>query len=210
MRLDDPLNDVFQGSSHVRVLRALYHLPMGFAASAREIARRSGLSHPTASKVLSSLAEQGLVTRSRAPRAAAFELRRTHTAAEPLAALFDWESDLQKEVLSFLREEISRHAPSLVIAAYLYGSAVTGDMRSASDIDVAVLHAEGEGECVAAVMEEIGEKVRERFGNPLSVLLTDASVEELQRSRRTRSRLWREILREGLPILDPQTGSPDG
>jgi hypothetical protein len=33
MRLDSPLDDVFQNRSHVRVLRALHHLPEGLAVS---------------------------------------------------------------------------------------------------------------------------------------------------------------------------------
>jgi hypothetical protein len=76
-------------------------------------------------------------------------------------------------------------------------------MTSSSDIDVAILVAAGEAHRVTAAMERIAEDVRERFGNHLSVLLEDAPVEKLQKSGRKRHRLWRRILREGMPILDP-------
>jgi predicted nucleotidyltransferase/predicted transcriptional regulator len=203
MRLTDPLDDVFRSPSYVRVLRALHHLPVGLPASAREIARRAGVSHPTASKALASLTEQGLVTRTRAPRAHAFELRRTHTATQQLVTLFEWEGQLRQELISFLRTQIQQHAPGSVTAAFLFGSAAEGDMTSSSDIDVAILVAAGEAHRVTTAMERIAEDVRERFGNHLSVLLEDAPVEKLQKSGRKRHRLWRRILREGMPILDP-------
>jgi len=55
MRLDRPLDDLFERGSHVRVLRALHELPDGFRTSARELARRASVSHPTASRVLAAL-----------------------------------------------------------------------------------------------------------------------------------------------------------
>ncbi len=47
MRLSNALDHIFAGRSRVRILRALDELPDGIAVSARELARRSGLSHPT-------------------------------------------------------------------------------------------------------------------------------------------------------------------
>ncbi len=210
MRLQAPLDDLFRGPSHVRVLRALHQLPAGLPASAREIARRAGVSHPTASKALASLAEQGVVVRSRAPRTTAFELRRGHAAAERLGALFEWEERLPRELIALLRTEIVGRAPGCVTAAYLFGSAAAGEMSPASDVDVAVVHAPGAAACATAALEEIGDRVRERFGNRLSFLLAESSPEEPRKPRRAGSRLWRSILRDGIPILDPEADTPDG
>ena len=210
MRLQSPLDDIFRGPSHVRVLRALHQLPVGLPASAREIARRAGVSHPTASKALASLAEQGLVARTRTPRATAFELRRSHTAVERCSALFGWEEQLRRELIDLLRTEILGHAPESVTAAYLFGSAADGEMTAASDIDIAVLHAPGGAASVTAAMEEIADRVQERFGARLNFLLSDSPREEPQKPRRPGSRLWRQILRDGLPILDPQAEPVDG
>lgn len=201
MRLQSPLDDIFRGPSHIRVLRALHQLPVGLAASAREIARRAGVSHPTASKALASLAERGLVARTRTPRATAFGLRRGHTAVERISPLFVWEEQLRQELIALLRTEILRYASESVTAAYLFGSAADGEMTTTSDIDVAVLHAPGASAAVAAAMEEIGDRVQERFGAHLNFLLADS---------RPSSRLWRQILRGGIPILDPQAKPADG
>lgn len=210
MRLQTPLDDIFRSPSYIRVLRALYHLPLGLQASAREIARRSGVSHPTASQALTSLTEQGIVTRRRAPRSSAFELRRTHTAAEELASLFQWEEELRQELIALLRAEIARSAPSAITAAYLFGSAAEGGMEPTSDIDVAVLHPAGAAETVTAAMQGIADRVQERFGNRLSYILSDAPLQELRESRREGSPLWRQIVRTGIPILEPHMRPPDG
>src|SRR2546428_6465928 len=102
MRLAYPLDDAFAGRSHVRVLRALDGLPDGLPVSARELARRSRLSHPTASKVLASLASQGIVLARRAPRTDAFELNREHVLVEKLRPIFEWERLLLRELAVFI------------------------------------------------------------------------------------------------------------
>ena len=210
MRLQDPLDDVFRSSSYVRVLRALHRLPAGLPASAREVARRAGVSHPTASKALASLAEHGMVARTRALRSSAFQLRREHTVVEKLASLFEWEEGLQGELVALLRTEIERRAGRTVRAAYLFGSAVEGGMAPESDIDVAVVHRAGAGASVTAALEEVGERVQERFGNRVSFLLADAPLDTLPSSRHRGARLWRQILRDGVPILEPKRRSSDG
>jgi DNA-binding transcriptional ArsR family regulator len=131
MHLTYPLDDVFASRSHVRILRALDELPDGISVSARELARRSGLSHPTASKVLESLGRQGMVVARRAPRADAFELNRRHKLVEKLRPFFEWEQQLFGEFMAFLGRQIER-TPS-ISAAYLFGSVVRGEMTPGSD-----------------------------------------------------------------------------
>ena len=129
MRLANALDDIFAGRSEVRVLRALEELPEGLAVSARELARRSGLSHPTVSNVLAGLTDQGVVQARRAPRGDAFELNRRHALSERLRSLFDWERQLLREFVIFVAGQIRRRAPR-VSAAYLFGSAVRGEMTA--------------------------------------------------------------------------------
>src|ERR671918_566606 len=160
MRLDGPLDDLFKTRTHVRVLRALDQLPFGFPVSAREVARWGGVSHPTASTVLASLRDQGVVEVRRAPRADAFELNRDHAAAERLRALFEWERKVREELVSFLRDEVKR-IPDSISAAILFGSAVGAEMTRASDIDIAVFCEPNTVESVTAAMQEVGEAGRD-------------------------------------------------
>jgi DNA-binding transcriptional ArsR family regulator len=202
MRLDRPLDDLFESGSHVRVLRALHELPDGFRASAREVARRAGLSHPTASRVLAALLDQGLVSVSRGPRADAFALNPDHVAIPQLKNLFAWEHGLRDELLSFLRREIVARAD--VVQAFLFGSVVREEMSASSDIDIAVLCPPDRVDEVSAAMEEVGEAVRARFGNRVSFVVGADSLEHLSQPRRPGHRLWRQIAREGIPIIPSQ------
>lgn len=205
MRLENALDDLFQNRSHVRVLRALNELPQGLPASAREVARRAGVSHPTASKALTSLSVQGIVLRTRLLRADAFELSRRHTAAQQLVTLFAWERGLRRELISLLRRELSRHK-DYVNEAFLFGSAIIGDMGPGSDIDVAVVCRPGASDEVTEMTDRLAAAVRERFGNRMSVLIGTAEVGELRKPGRKGYRLWRKLTTDGIPIIGPGQG----
>ncbi len=201
MRLTHPLDDVFPSTSHVRILRALDELPDGVPVSARELARRSGLSHPTASTVLSSLGSQGIVIARRAPRANAFELNRRHILVEKLQPLFDWERLLFGEFKRFIVQAIERTRG--VSAAYLFGSVVRGEMTSASDIDLAVVVLDPSKIIeTESALDRIADAVRERFGNRLNVTIGSSSIEQLRRPSRPGHRLWERIAREGIAVID--------
>lgn len=200
MRLDAPLDDIFRTRSHVRLLRSLDELPEGFPASAREVARRAGVSHPTASNVLASLAAQGLVFARRTPRQDAFELNREHILAEKIAGVFQLERQLRDELVSFLRREIRQDAHP-VSEAFLFGSVVRTETAPTSDIDVAVLCSADAADAVIDGMDRVAEAVRRRFGNPLSVIVATKSPRELKDRRRPGHQLWRPILQEGIRLL---------
>src|ERR1700694_1597145 len=102
MRLEQPLDDVFASSSHVRVLRALFALPSGMGRSGRDLARRGSVSHPRANQVLADLSEQGLVEVQRLPRTDLYRLNRHHALAKPLGELFELEPKLKFELLSLV------------------------------------------------------------------------------------------------------------
>ena len=200
MQLKKPMDDVFTSRSHVRVLRALDGLPDGVAVSGRELARRSGVSHPTASRVLASLAEQGVVQARRSLAADAFMLNPHHVSVERLRSLFAWERELLDEFVQLLTSEIKREAP-WVEAAFLFGSSIRDDMTSGSDVDLAVVIPDSAktGETREA-FERIADVVRGRFGNRLDLTIGTAPVSELRRADRRGHRLWGTILRDGMEL----------
>jgi predicted nucleotidyltransferase len=121
-------------------------------------------------------------------------------ATERLSALFEWERKLREELVSFLRDGIMR-IPEPVSAAILFGSAVRGEMTRTSDIDIAMFCEPETVDPVTAAMQEVGEAVRRRFGNRLSVVVAPAPLDQLLRSGRKGFRLWRQIAREGVPVI---------
>jgi len=201
MRFDTPLDDLFSNLSFVRVLRSLVELPEGFGASAREIARRAGLTHPTASKVLSALADQGLVGRRRSARGDEYSLKRDHVLAQEVVLLFDHERSLQKELVEFLSGLIARYAPQ-VDQALLFGSFVKGGMSVDSDLDVAVVCSTRVRLLVEAGMRSVEDEVRNRYGNRVNVLVGDPVTAFARRIGRKSGppSVWQRIRTEGIPI----------
>src|SRR5713226_1948810 len=135
MRLDQPLNDIFASGTHVKLLRALCMLPAGVTVSARDAARRAGVSHPRASTVLTRLALDGVATVQRLPRTDLYGLNREHVLAEVLIHAFARESQLKVELLSFVARELKRRRLP-VSQARVFGSAARGDTTSTSDVDL--------------------------------------------------------------------------
>lgn len=193
MRFDMPFDDVFRNRSHVRVLRALYRLPEGLAASGREIARRAGVSHPTAFEALGVLADVGLVVVGRGPAQDAYLLNRDHILATSVADVFEIESGVGHELALFVRDRI----PALtdrVHSATLFGSVVWGGSSTTSDVDLAVSCAPADVEEVEAAMAELSDEVQRRFGNRLSPLI-DVHKDQ------TETGIWKRVRGEGLPLI---------
>lgn len=207
MRFDGALDDAFHGRSHVQVLRALSGLPVGFPVSAREIARRAGVAHTTASSVLEHLRTQGLVRVRRAPWGDGHELNRNHVLAGGITEIFELERSLREVVIQFLSDEIRTRALG-VVAAYLFGSVAWGEMESTSDVDLAVLCSLEDLSKTEVGLQQIAEAFRTRFGNELSVLIKALpegidKVGKDVRGRKPESRLWTRILKEGIPVISP-------
>lgn len=200
MRLTDPLDDVFRGRSHAPVLRALFGLPEGVDASIREIARRAGVTHPTASGVLERLRAQGLALRHRTPLADGYRINPSHVLAKPLKDLLDAEAAVPGQLEQTLRDLIVDRAPG-VREVYVFGSAVDGTMRPDSDIDVAMVCPPRRAPGLTRIIEEISDEVAERFGNRVDVQIGTRSIEELTRPGRSGYRIWQRVSKDGRRIF---------
>jgi predicted nucleotidyltransferase len=205
MRLSQPLDDLLHTKSYSRVLRAIEGLPAGIEASTREIARRAGVSHPTASGVLESLRRQGIVHVRRTLWADEFVLNERHVLTKPLRALFVMEQRLLQDVLDYLVREIRTRA-DWISRAYLFGSAARGDMQVDSDLDVAVICPPRKVPQAEKFLEDLSARTAERFGNRVHGVVGTRPIVDLARAGQPGYRLWKAIAKEGIDIL----GSTDG
>src|SRR5438034_6397518 len=192
MRLGEPLNDLFNSRSHVRLLRALDALPPGVEASGRDLARRAGLSHPTASKVLASLVTQGVVQVRRVARADYYQLNRNHVLIEPIRGLFEWESKVSLDLMAFLRRELLLRRVG-ARDVLLFGSAARGDMTPESDIDLALVVPARPVEDVESDLEVVEDAVQQRYGARLNAVIGADSFENLRDRSNPGYRLWNRI-----------------
>jgi predicted nucleotidyltransferase len=193
MRFDSPIDDLFQNRSHVRILRALHHLPEGLPASGREVARRAGLTHPTALRALAALVDAGLVTAARSPAGDAYELNRNHFFADQIADLYRAEAGLKEELAAFLREELLARTHKVEWAT-LFGSVVRGESAPTSDIDLAVSCARADANEVEKALNDLSDVTRRQFGNHVSPVINT-------RKQRPQSGIWKRIEQEGIPLI---------
>jgi predicted nucleotidyltransferase len=199
MRLQSPLDDLFHSRSHVRLLRASSELLEGMPASGRELARRAGVAHGTASRILDELSQQGIVVSRRYGRADMHQLNTEHILYPLIREMFAREQQVPERLQTLLREELQRIGR--ISDAYLFGSAARGDMTTSSDIDVAVIVPKSAEREIEAPLEHLSERVRKAFGSELSVLVGDRPP------RKGRGRgAWRRIPQEGIAIFPPRQG----
>lgn len=200
MRLHRPLDDIFANGGQVRALRALFAMPPGWEASAREIARRAGVAHPTALRALGSLADQGILTLTKTPSADRYQVNEAHIATERLRMLFAWEGALMGDLVSFLGDRLGQVEPP-VTAAFIFGSTARAGEGLRSDLDLGVVCARRDVEKMEDGLESVVEQVGRRFGLWLHVIVGGGSLDALTRSGTRGYRLWRSIRREGIPVM---------
>lgn len=205
MRFAQPLDDLFQSRSYVKVLRALHAIPEGVDMSTREVARRAGVTHPTASGVLESLRRQGIVHVRRTMWADEYRVNPQHVLWGKARSVFGWERRFRDELAAFLVDEIGQRAP-WVTAAYLFGSAARDDMQPDSDIDLALICPRNRVASTKKTMASLAEDTVQRYGNRLSAVIGSRPIAELSARGQPGFRLWRTIAKEGIPLIPAEGG----
>lgn len=165
----------------------------GAPLNLRTLARLAGISPGQASRVLPRLVELGVVKRTEVPPSALFELPKQNFAADLLRDLVDAHGALLQEMRKTAAK--LRPAPASMV---LFGSAVTGDARADSDIDVLVVRPEDatdDDAWTTAVTRWVAH-MRQFSGNPVNVLEEEEKgIPRLLRSRRS---LWNSIRSQGV------------
>lgn len=150
-------------------------------------------------KVLGRLAEQGIVEQRRAGQAVLYRLNRTHLAAPAvvaLACLFD-------TLVERLREWIEAWPVGCSYAA-LFGSAVRGEMRPDSDLDLFVVRPDDvhvDDERWREQLDTLSRDVTSRTGNDARIL--EYSADEMRRGLRAGDGVLADIGAEGLRLAGP-------
>lgn len=197
MDFDQPLDSVLGSRGSMALIRALVDLPPGLSVSARDLARRAGVSHPTALSVADKLYAQGLISVRREPKRDAYSLNRDHVLADKLSELFEWEDSLRDALFGDITAEVRKLIPGVRLVV-LFGSAVASTLKVTSDIDLFLLVPEAPD--LEARMTQLEDVIRARFGNRLSVISSTLTKNEFV-ERAPRNPVWRRILAEGQQLV---------
>jgi hypothetical protein len=204
MQLDVPMRTV---TTYVdgEVLQALALVEQSFSARAlhRLLGRYSevGVRHAP-----NRLAEQGVVTVQRAGQAKLYELNRRHLAAPYVEGLARLKAELVSRLIQVIGTwEIPPHF------AGLFGSAVDGEMRPESDIDIFIARedeVDGEDDSWQRQISELTSAVTAWTGNDSRVLEMTAS--ETRRALNDKDSVVATIRDRGRTLYrtDPPTAPP--
>jgi predicted nucleotidyltransferase len=184
------------------VLLVLARAERGFTTGdvARLVANRSidGIRN-----ALNRLVEQGVVFADRAGRTLSYRLNREHLAAEAIIAL----SRQRDLLLDRLGRQVADWAISPVFAA-VFGSAVTGDMRPNSDLDLFFVRPDDSDDDAwqdqVATLAELATRWTGNDARPLS--MTVGGVERAVRQFDPHERsVLRDIASDGIAFAGPPT-----
>ncbi len=190
MRFDQPLDHLLGTRSKVAVLR--YLTTHDLELSGREIARAVGLSPKPLNRVLTELAEEGVLQQRAVGRTYLYRInRRNYLVEDILRPLFQKEQSLLKQAL----QEATQGLPGF-LSAILFGSVARGDEENHSDIDLLIVT-----EQVEATNQIVAERAvhfLDRYGRVLSPIVW--SRQEFRQRFLSRDDFLQEVLNEGQVI----------
>ncbi|MFD3405549.1 nucleotidyltransferase domain-containing protein [Kribbella sp. NPDC058693] len=147
-------------------------------------------------KVLNRLADTGLVTTTIAGQSMLYALNRKHLAADAVLDLVSLRGKLIRSLA-----EVVEQWEELPVHASLFGSVARGEADLNSDIDLLVVHAEGESSTMADQIALLGEQVHEWTGNFLQTYAI--STGELANHLRAGEPMVNEWLRDCITVYGP-------
>ncbi|MEV4267470.1 nucleotidyltransferase domain-containing protein [Kribbella sp. NPDC049584] len=148
-------------------------------------------------KVLTRLADTGLVTTTVAGQSMLYALNRNHLAADAVLDLVSLRGKLIRRLA-----EVIQQWEELPVHASLFGSVARGEGDLDSDIDLLVVHAEGESStALADQIALLGEQVHEWTGNFLQTYAI--STDELANHLRADEPMVNEWLRDCITVYGP-------
>ena len=193
MRITQPLDDIFQNKSTVRVLRQLVLFPSK-VTTGRGLAKELDMNHATCIRALNALVALGVISRRSVGKSSVYEFPSDSILyKEFLKPLFEKEANLLNDLVGILSKGIRQNIQSI----YLFGSVARAEDTSESDIDIAFILKSGVDKGRAE--EVLGINKREVYR--LYRIGTNALVytsEEFERMKRKGHPLAKEILSEGV------------
>lgn len=165
MNLSHPAFDVF-GENEGRVLHRLSVL--GEGATGRRLHDLSGVaSLRTTQTILERLTRIGLVNMRPVGSSNEYTLNRGHVLWEPILRVLESPATVETGIAQILAAVFGEH----LVGAALYGSFARGEADADSDIDILIVHADGESAIgLVGLIDDASERIRVLTGNDAQLL----------------------------------------
>jgi len=169
IKLNKPLNNIFDQFSKLKVLRFLIRTEAEL--SGREISRAAGISHVICNRSLQELSQHGLVKMRKVGRSILYSLNKEHILVdELLLPLFKKEERLFQSLTKTILDPLSGPKP---ISILLFGSQ-TDEKKARPDSDFDILCIIPDETNLKKFKNEISQsefQVEKKFGNSISLLI---------------------------------------
>lgn len=169
MKFHKIYEDILGNKTKVKILKIMFeYLDKTF--SEHELSRFTNVPQPTIHRNMGELVNSNLIMFSRMGKMNLFRLNKESSLYHVLQQLFKVEKHITTELERTITKAFKGQGD--VISVSLYGSVLKGLEREDSDIDVFVVVADDANmEKMDEIIEELGNTVRNRFGNPLSCVV---------------------------------------
>ncbi|MBS3908038.1 MAG: nucleotidyltransferase domain-containing protein [Actinobacteria bacterium] len=171
MKINRPLDQLFTNEARIQILRTLFKFPGEFTG--RHISRLSSLPHATSRLNLKALEGSDILTVKHVGRSNLYSLNKNNILYQPLAALFEAEQSVMRELEGRLTHALrdNQDISNKLIHASLYGSIVKEDESPDSDIDLFLLFKDDiDKSKLDELLDPVREEVSKHFGNHLHIM----------------------------------------
>ena len=169
MKFHEIYEDLLGNKTKVKILRIMFeYLEKTF--SEHELSRFTNVPQPTIHRNMGELVNSNLIMFSRMGKMNLFRLNKESSLYHTIQQLFKVEKHMRTELERIITKAFEGEDD--VISVSLYGSVLKGLEREDSDVDVFVVVADDANmEKIDEIIEELGNLIRNRFGNPLSCIV---------------------------------------
>jgi sugar-specific transcriptional regulator TrmB len=192
-----PLDVLLASKAAIGTLRVLARSDKQLPAST--VAAAAGLSRASVYSVLNRGVALGLIGVAGSGQSRLFRLADGHQLSTPVLALFEAETRIARRLLDPIESWAGAVSPAPT-AIWLSGPG-RRQARPARLVNIALV---GSGEAVHEQAEELRRRVEENLGadgpGTSIVSMTDDEASSLKRGN---SRLWRELVRDAVPVVGP-------
>ncbi len=194
MVINKPLNEIFSTYSNIAVIRELRHSTNGFTG--REIAKRAGLSAPSAIKALSHLESVKIINRRIGGRDHLFTLNfDNYYVKTVLLPALEAESRYFEQIKFELKKRLSKNSLSVI----LYGSVARKEESIKSDFDICIVLKNSEAK---KEIEKTLNSFRDTLYSSYGVTLAPyyISVREFKQRAKLKKSPVDDIIKEGIVL----------
>lgn len=139
------LSSIFTNKAKIKVLREIFMAEREISNS--QIARDTGLSKMSVSRIISNLNKDGIIKSRAVGRSIISEVNKDNYLSQFLGDIFDWEKELEEGLIKVIEKTVfDEFKNNGILSIVLFGSRARKENRLESDFDIMLIIKRGKKE----------------------------------------------------------------